>query len=377
MSIIKDFDFSSVSIENLTSYLHEKNWIISSNTNLYNIWHRTEEQYYDYEIVQPLETSILGYKQRIFELLTNLSEFENRDLTEITKDIDFFSYDILKVRLIGEQLKDGYINMQDGVILFEKVKNLFLSILHSTVSKKSFYPNPTSIPAIFDHYYKSLKLGQTEHGSYIVNILAPHQSQPENQFETFENDLTSNISENFNLTLQTLLASIKKYEKNQNIKFFQESISKGVSANLCDSLIGMSGKNQDYDIEISIKSRKSKITSCHKFNSTSIQFLKEASEYLKGHQLIENYNVIGTIVNLKQQPDENYGEVTIKFKHEQKIKNIKLRLESQNYVEAVKAHAEKSTVSILGDLAINGTNTILLNSKKLITNHQIPIDLDS
>ncbi|WP_353143510.1 hypothetical protein [Acinetobacter pragensis] len=375
--MINQIDFSSNQLYNLSAYLESRNWIVQKKAQSnFQIWHRPEKKFQEYEIVQPLDRNILGYKQRIFELITTLSIFESRDSIEIIKDIDFFSYDILKVRLIGEQLNDGYININDGVMLFEKVKSFLHAILHAIASKKSFYPNPTAIPAIFDDYYKSLKLGQTEHGSYIVNILAPHKNQANDQFESFENNLTSNISENFNLTLEALQSSIKKYEKNHNFRFFQESISKGVSANLCDSLIGMSGKNHNYDIEISIKSRKTKITSRHKFNSSTIQFLKEASDYLKGHQLIENYNVIGTIINLKQQPEENFGEVTIKFKYNQKTKNIKLRLESQNYIEAVKAHAEKSVVSILGDLAINGKNTILLNSQNLITNHQLPMDLD-
>lgn len=375
--MINQIDFSPNQLCNLSAYLESRNWIVqNTGQSNFQIWHRPEKKFQEYEIVQPLDRNILGYKQRIFELITTLSLFESRNSAEIIKDIDFFSYDILKVRLIGEQLNDGYINIHDGVMLFEKVKSFLHAILHSTASKKSFYANPTAIPAVFDEYYKSLKLGQTEHGSYIVNILAPHKSQSNDQFESFENNLTSNISENFNLTLEALHSTIKKYEKNHNFRFFQESISKGVSANLCDALIGMSGKNHDYDIEISIKSRKTKVTSNHKFNSSAIQFLKEASDYLKGHQLIENYNVIGTIINLKQQPEENFGEVTIKFKYEQKTKNIKLRLENQNYIEAVKAHAEKSIVSILGDLAINGKNTILLNSQNLITNHQLPMDLN-
>ncbi|ELW76886.1 TPA: hypothetical protein PJH62_000900 [Acinetobacter nosocomialis] len=372
--MIKEIDFSSFSLDCLTAYLDSKKWIISTKvkSNNFQIWHRPEKKFYDYEIVQPLDITVLGYKQRLYELLNTLSEFENRDISLITQEIEYYNYDILKVRLIGEDLKEGFINLQDGVLLFEKVKNLIISILHSTATKRSFYTSP--IPVAFENYYNSLKFGQTEHGSYIVNVLAPHQSDIENHLEPIENDLTSNISENFDHTLRALNTALIKYKNKQKISFFQESVSNGVSANLCDSLIGMSGKNENYDIEISIKSRKTKVTSTHLFNSSSIQYMKIATDFLKGQNSIENYTVIGTVINLKQQPNENYGTVTIKFKHDGKIRSIKLRLENSDYLEAVKAHANKKTVSIKGDLYISGKNTDLLNFKKLIITDQITLD---
>ncbi|KHN66220.1 hypothetical protein DH17_03880 [Acinetobacter oleivorans] len=168
--------------------------------------------------------------------------------------------------------------------------------------------------------------------------------------------------------------ALTKYQKKQNISFFQESVSNGVSANLCDSLIGMSGKNENYDIEISIKSRKTKITNKHLFSSSSVQYMKIATDFLKGQNSVVNYTVIGTVINLKQQPNENHGTVTIKFKYEGKMRSIKLRLENPDYLDAVKAHANKKTVSITGDLYISGKNTDLLNFKKLIINDQISLD---
>ncbi|KUM12627.1 hypothetical protein AV645_01500 [Acinetobacter calcoaceticus] len=372
--MIKEMDFSSFTLDCLTAYLDSKKWIISTKVKSHNfqIWHRLEKKFYDYEIVQPLDTTVLGYKQRLYELLNTLSEFENRDISSIIQDIEYYNYDILKVRLIGDELKEGFINLQDGVLLFEKVKTLIISILHSTATKKGFYTS--QIPVAFESYYNSLKFGQTEHGSYIVNVLAPHQLHIENHLESIENDLTSNISENFDHTLHALNVALTKYQKKQNISFFQESVSNGVSANLCDSLIGMSGKNENYDIEISIKSRKTKITNKHLFSSSSVQYMKIATDFLKGQNSVVNYTVIGTVINLKQQPNENHGTVTIKFKYEGKMRSIKLRLENPDYLDAVKAHANKKTVSITGDLYISGKNTDLLNFKKLIINDQISLD---
>ena len=369
--MIENKDFSSMNINYLTAYLKANQWIISSNIqDQYNVWHRPEEQFYDFEIVQPLNNSILGFNQRIFEVINTLAQFESRNIVSILNDINQFNYDLLKVRVIGSELDEGAINLNDGIVLFEKVKNLILSVIHSTASKKAFYTNISSIPLALENYYQSLKFGQTEHGSYIVNVLAPHQDVSINPNNSLDQDLTTTISENFDHSLAALNKALQLYSEKHSVIFFQESISNGVSANLCESIIGMSGKNEKYDIEITIHSKKLNSESKHIFKSKHIEHLKIATEHLKGHQIINNYCVNGTIIALNKQPNENTGSVTIKFKLDNKSKNIKLELEDIDYLKAVKAHGGKCTVSINGDLIIDGKKTILLNFGKLKINDQ-------
>lgn len=369
--MLKNNDFSSIDINYLTSYLKANQWIISSSIqNQYNIWHRSEEQFYDYEIVQPLNNNILGFNQRIFEVLNTLALFESRNIQSIFNNINQFKYDILKVRVIGSDVDEGAININDGILLFEKVKNLILSIIHSTASKKPFYTNISSVPLALESYYQSLKFGQTEHGSYIVNVLAPHQDVLANQHDDLDQDLTTTISENFDRTLGALNKALKLYSEIHSVKFFQESITSGVSANLCESIIGMSGKNEKYDVEITIHSKKMHTEYKHIFKSQYIEHLKIATEHLKGHQIIKNYSVNGTIITLNKQPNENTGSVTIKFQLDKKSKNIKLELEELDYIEAVKAHGSKCSVSINGDLILDGKKTILINFGKLKINEQ-------
>ena len=62
--------------------------------------------------------------------------------------------------------------------------------------------------------------------------------------------------------------------------------------------------------------------------------------------------------------------MTIKFKLNNKSKNIKLELEDIDYIEAVKAHGSAYTVSINGDLVLDGKKTILINFGKLKINDQ-------
>lgn len=367
-----NFNTQELDINSISSYLNDKNWICNNYSENMNIWHRSEEKYEDYEIIQPLNTDILGYKQRVFELIKTLSDFEKRESNFIFEDLKLYSFDIFKIRVIGDDLEKGYIGINDGVLLFEKTKLLINSILHSSISKKGYYTTPVSNR--FDEYYNSLKFGQTEHGSYIINVLAPHLIENSNQIDSFDNDLTANITNNFDRSLEALCNALENFDQNNNISIFKHAITQGVNANLCESLVGISGQDNKHAIEISIRSKLKNQNKVYKFEKNSIQKLKEVAEYLKGDFLIENYEVIGVITSLNQKYEEETGIINIKFKYEKTTKNIKIQLTPEEYLDAIKAHANKLTITIFGDLLINGKNTTLLNHNKFSTIQQRKLD---
>jgi hypothetical protein len=373
--MLKKLDLSSIEISAFTSYLENNNWICSVkySENL-DIWHRNEAEFDDYEILQPLKKDILGYEQRVFELLETLALFEKREKSYILEELKNYNFDIFKIRVIGNDLNQGQINLNDGVLLFEKVKTLVSAITHSAISKKEYFTNP--LPAQLEDFFNSLKFGQTEHGSYIVNVFAPHSHIYNDQLTSFNNNITSNITENFSRSLEALSIAIAKFEKNPNYSYFKESINKGVSANLCESLVGISGHQNNHEVEITIKSKHLDIKSVHTFNKKNIENLKIAADYLKGNYFIKSYKIIGAIVSLRQQPEDTKGIIVIKFKFDGVIRNIKISLNTDEYQLAIYAHIKKLEVSISGDLSITGKQSRLLNQKDFSIPQLDELDFD-
>lgn len=77
----------------IRSYLMSHGWILEGGIGgsvlspVATIWHRREPQNKDLEIIQPENGNIRDFQQRQWDLICVLSEFEQRAVDEITKDI--------------------------------------------------------------------------------------------------------------------------------------------------------------------------------------------------------------------------------------------------------------------------------------------------
>ena len=236
----------------LEKYLYSCGWaedgIIGDKA---KVWHRPEEKYFDLEIIQPLDENLRDYSQRMYEAIQVLSEFEGRSSTKIVEDIINFDSDIVKIRVMSPDVDGGAIPIDDGVLLFEKAKDLLVSSGLSAFKKKRFYSG--SWPSAVKEFLDTLRFGQTERGSYIVNVIAPITHFSEIDVPEADNSITRSISNNLARSLQATSVAIEKYEKTKELLCFEEAISSGVSANLCDAIIGISGSARSRDVEISIE----------------------------------------------------------------------------------------------------------------------------
>jgi hypothetical protein len=157
----------------LNSYLSYSGWFVDGSINdIAQIWHRKESEFESFEIIQPSTKEIKDYNQRVYDLIEVLAEFENRSISGVINDLSNFFADVIKVRVIHEDVKEGSIPLNDGVLLFEKAKELMVSAVKSTYSKRKYFGGGKLADEIVN-FLEKMRLGQTEHGSYVVNLIAP------------------------------------------------------------------------------------------------------------------------------------------------------------------------------------------------------------
>lgn len=156
----------------LEKYLASTGWLEDGKiSDIAKVWHRPEESHFELEIIQPLDQGLRDYPQRMYEAIQILSEYEEVSLTKIIQDINNFDSDVVKIKVISPDVDGGAIPIDDGVLLFEKAKDLLVSSTLATFHKKRFFSG--SWPAAVKEFVDTLKFGQTERGSYVVNVIAP------------------------------------------------------------------------------------------------------------------------------------------------------------------------------------------------------------
>jgi len=351
----------------LELYLLSTGWIENGSiSDKAKVWHRPEEKNFDLEILQPVNEDLKDYSQRLYEAIHNLSEYENRSPLKVISDLKNFDSDIVKIRVISPDVDGGAIPIDDGVLLFEKAKELLVSSTLSTFKKKRFFSG--SWPAVVKEFMNTLRFGQTERGSYIVNVIAPVSHFSEKEFPEADCSITRSISNNLARSLGATMVALENYEKTNDLISFEGAVSSGVSANLCDAIIGMSGSSKSRDVEISIELAASEkdsqeIIRKHRFTSSHIPILSTASEYYKGNFVIKNYEASGLVIRMDHEPAEDYGVIRVTSTVNGTDKNISIQLSLDDYWEAVKAHKPRLPVVCQGDLHVTPRSAFLADPR--------------
>ncbi len=355
----------SIYPENIEKYLIGAGWQLDKAIERKaNIWHRSEDEHYDLEVFQPIDRSLRGYSQRVVEILDSLSEFESRSIFDIAKDIVNFNSDLVKVRVIHSDVEGGSIPLDDGVLLIENAKELLVSSTLSTFVKKRFFSGGRSRDA--QNFIDSLRLGQTEVGSFIVSILAPIKYIESKQVDATKSSLTRSVTQNLARSLSAINSAIDKFESNGNFMVFEEAIEKGVSANLCDALIGISGVSKSRDFEISFQlsgldANAKEIRKSIEFMAKKVPVMETASDYYKGSYVINGYNLYGIVIKMQHEPGQDFGIVHASSLVNGQEKNISFKLNLEEYWQAVHAHESETPVSCNGDLSVTPRSATLLN----------------
>lgn len=357
----------SLKPDSIANYLRSSGWTESSLDENISLWHRPEEEFESFELLQPLTKKFRDYSQRVFELVENLTNFEKRAFEEVLDELSNFHADVVKIRVSHDDVESGSIPLDDGVRLFEKTRELFVSIAKSTFSKKKYFGGGKLSEEIAN-FLDTIRLGQTERGSYIVNLIAPIELIPQDQNDFDKVSVTRSVTKTLARSLTAIDSSINDFKSTNSLTAFDSAVEKGVSANLCDAILGLSGDKRSRNINISISlsqteelSEEIKLT--HRFEVDALPYLEKASEYYKDNYVIPNKTISGLVIKLTHEPNEDSGTVVIDAIVNDRQKNVTVELPIDEYWQSHRAHKRQQPVEVTGDLHVTQKTAKLLDGR--------------
>lgn len=354
----------SINPNQIKAYLSHRNWVFEGKIGDFaSIWHRASEEEFEYEVLIPEDVSLRDYESRVQDAIKSIANYEHRNETDILKDITNYFSDTVSIRVVHSDVENGTIPLEDGVKLFEMAKDLLSSAAMSTISKKRYFYGARSAEA--SSFLSKVRLGQTEIGSYIVNVLVPLDSRKER--DLFD---AVSFSRHVTFTLGNGLSSLKKITELQgaDLMSYEGLVNAGISANMCDALIGLSGENRNRDFDVGIsysiaEENHAILNAKYYFDSKEIDKIEKISSYLKENYVIDNITLSGPVQKLDRDSREDVGTVTIVALVGDRERAVAFELSSENYHEAVQAHDKKLIVEITGDIHIGPRSARVLNAK--------------
>lgn len=373
-AIITDADIlKSLSPIDLSAYLRNRQWRREGETpnELAQYWSHTLESGDSVDVLIPTDRTVRDFSRRMMETLQTLQQIEGRSQLAILTDIQQISSDVIRWRWIQDNAQDGTIPLEQGEQFIAQVRIQLLAAACSTARPKQYFG--AQKPAVAQEYMKAARLGQSERGSYVVTVQSPVPPQlsspamPDvDEIEPFERRVT--------LTLGKALSELRHLASNAlttGLPDLESLATKGVSANLCDSVAVMLGADQvRRDIEVTVSmagSRPSQIASPTRLRLSSDlgPVIAQVGQRLRETATQDDYELTGFVTDLRRGPQDPLGVATVKGQIDGAFRRVEIAVAADTYNSVlVPAHTNRLMIRCEGELQkVHGRSYQLKNAR--------------
>lgn len=254
------------------------------------------------EVEVPLNGTLRDYPARIAELIAVLSEIESRPKRAVLADMLAPLVDRQVIRIMPET-PTGTLGLHDAALALEGVRELYLAAASSLALNGAPPVLPKRKPEQAWEFVRGVRLGQTAVGSYVLRVETP-----------IVDESRAPLASRSVLTHLHAAASATLRMADNNADVANARAADGISANLCEGLMGIGGANANpFSLSFSWSSTSpvDPATPDLTFGRESIAWLKKAGKRLRQLPLSEKAVVQGRVVEMRRVMPKSAGEVVI------------------------------------------------------------------
>ena len=323
-------------------------------------------------VLVPASATFADYVTRIVQLAEILGRVENRRRTAVLTDLVQADVDLIRIRL-PDAHDDSSIPLSAGVDLLQESRKLLLAAACSASRPQRMFRAGRYRQAAA--YVEKVRLGHTEPGSFVLNMLAPispslMKSDPTQSslLDPFERRATRMLVSG----LRAAREATVRVNRGDGIGAFEERVGKGVSANLCEAAANLVDTGKGLDVSVSwaltrqLDDAQTEGRATVTFTPSDALVLHEAARVLTERQERTDERIEGYVSALVRDHSDPEGRVTIKAVLDGALTSVKVDFDPPEYRMIADAHDRRLSVSLEGDLRRDGQRWHLMNPRDLM-----------
>lgn len=341
--------------DDMASYLTILGYARESRGRSASFWRSADGQ----EVLLPEETSAPDYERRIEMLASDVGRGTHATIDQILRRAAHVHFDVAPMRAAGASDDDGSIPLNVSVELYEAARRLVIASAGATIRRQGFFGK--SIPAAAREHAKTVRVGQTMRGSYIIPIISRARfGLPEMKAEHLEVKTEESLFDRRVMatmaralgTLETLLNS----ESETSQATLNEAVGEGISRELC--LAVRRAVAPPTVSEMGMSFEWAPMTEPPSGTPQLVTFDHEADELLgrmaKRLKTIDRpyedviYGVVSDLSHRSNDPERNVGVEALVGK---RVRVVWMKLNTEMYQTAHDAH-ERRKVVVTGRLSV-------------------------
>ena len=332
------------------------------------------------EIILPRTQRLGDYAHVVSQLIDIFAQVADMDEVSIYRDLVTADRDVIRVRAADSN--DGAVAVDDGISLMQGASDMLLAAACSLRNPQPLYRAGANREA--SDYLRQVRLGQTEHGSFVVTLLTPVIPPP--MQPTFDPELASDndsierlVTRRLAEALEAVRQATERTVGGDGAAFF-EAVDNGVSANLCESLVTLIEPFPTLDIGLTwartrpMKSARRVV----RFANDDAPIIREAARSFRDREPQPDVRLFGFVQQLRRDKEETDGTITLRASVDgQQIRSVTAVLSQSHYERAIQAHSLKAPVVAEGDLERAGQRWHLRNPRitSIISAEDSPVEV--
>ncbi len=351
----------SISPAQIMAYLRSKGAVqVGEYSGKATIW-----QYGSEELLVPLGVHFADYASRIADIFASLEREEDRSQLLIEADLRHSGFDVIRVRNVSEDTRDGSLNIMRSVDFVAQTRDLLLAAACSAATHKISYPGRK--PQDAERFMENVRFAQTAQGSFILQLLSP--VVPELNVQGMLVDMPGDLPYEKRVVptlqsgLEALNTAARRASEDNELEHFQQAACVGLTTNLCDAITNLyeSLKPQyiKVDITYSANRRESRPLACVSVDAGYIPLIRKASAAIKAIEPEIAQYVRGIVVELLSEDPVEAGKIKIRDLTASRPRLLTVELSAIDYQQAITAHASRQLVELSGTVVRSGRNLYL------------------
>ena len=322
----------------------------------------------------PLRVELKDYTSRIYDLIQNLLDVENRPLEAIITDLLNTDTDILRITAFKGDAQAS-LPLEDAAKLIQRSLDLVSAVAQSIVNPRPVFQSRRH--KLVDDFLAQLRMGHTEKGSFTVTLQAPVSPRFDIKIPSLFEEEPTVEEEPFARQVMLKLCNVVSMtgEIANKGEIPPESIQKGISANFCEALsdivevCGIGGAYLGMSwASVRPVHEKLRVRDSFSIKRATATELKSIGTALRQKAPETNVEIQGLVVLLESEGNDwqqNGGTIEVQDMMTDCPRIVSIKVNPENYAKALKAHTALREIHLNGNLEKSGKSKMLSNASDI------------
>ena len=319
--------------------------------------------------IVPASEMYADYGTRIYQIAEQIGRIEQRNISAVLIDLSIADSDLIRVRLPNAD-ESNTVRLTDGAAVLEEAKRLLRAAACSVDRPQRMYRSGPNQAAA--KYLDRVRLGHTEPGSYVINLLSPlaHSLREQGTLlpeEPFERRVTRRLASGLRASRH---ATDRVNRGLADFGEFESRLGEGISANLCRSVARLTEAGKGLEVSVSWAMTRPNLQDVGgrvavTFRLQDVDVLDEAARVLSDRRERTDEQIQGYVSRLARDRTDPTGTATVKAHVDGKRVSVQAVFDLADYMKITRAHGSHLPVSLAGDLHRVGQRWHLRNPRRV------------